>query len=258
MEEEFLTLEREFDARLGVFAIDTGSEKKVIYRGNERFPFASTYKALAAGALLQQISFNDLEQIIIYKKEDLITYSPITAQYVEKGMTLKEIADAAIRYSDNTAGNILFKKLGGPPGFERALRDIGDKVTISNRFEPELNDSVPGDHRDTSTPRALATSFQAYTTTDLLPAKKREILNGWLRENTTGDTLIRAGVLKGWVTGDKSGAGSFGTRNDLAIVWPPDSEPFIIAILSRRDTEYAKYTDALIVKATKSIIKALS
>ncbi len=36
----------------------------------------------------------------------------------------------------------------------------------------------------------------------------------------TGDELIRAGVPSDWIVADKSGAGSYGTRNDIAIVTP--------------------------------------
>ncbi|MBL2486664.1 class A beta-lactamase, partial [Klebsiella pneumoniae] len=46
---EFSQLEKKYDARLGVYAIDTGTNQTISYRPNERFAFASTYKALAAG-----------------------------------------------------------------------------------------------------------------------------------------------------------------------------------------------------------------
>jgi beta-lactamase class A len=257
IEEAFTQLESEFDARLGVYAIDTETEKSIAYRADERFAFASTYKALAAGAMLKQKSLNDLDEIITYTKDDLVTYSPITEKHVDTGMSLRDIADAAIRYSDNTAGNLLLKELGGPAGFETALREIGDKVTESDCFEPDLNFTVPADSRDTSTPRALATSLQVFVASDLLPSEKRALMTDLLVGNTTGDTLIRAGVPEGWVVGDKSGAGTYGTRNDIAIVWPPNRDPIIIAILSDRSTEDAAYDDALIAEAAKFVINAL-
>lgn len=130
-------------------------------------------------------------------------------------------------------------------------------VTESDRFEPDLNFIVPGDTRDTSTPRALATSLQTYVISDLLPSEKQALIKDWLVGNTTGDTLIRAGVPKDWVVGDKSGAGSYGTRNDIAIVWPPDRDPIVIAILSDRNIEDATYDDALIAEAAKIVINAL-
>ncbi|GEL05982.1 class A beta-lactamase [Rummeliibacillus stabekisii] len=255
--EAFKKLESEFDARLGVYAIDTKTKKSISYQSDERFAFASTYKALATGAMLKQKSMKDLDKIITYTKEDLVTYSPITEKYVDTGMTVKDIATAAIRYSDNTAGNLLFNELGGPNGFEKALRKMGDKVTQSNRLEPELNLTTPGDLRDTSTPRALASNLQKFVIGDVLPTKKKALLTDLLVGNATGDTLIRAGVPKDWVVADKSGAGGYGTRNDIAVVWPPDRKPIVIAILSSRNTKDATYDDALIAKAAKVVVNAL-
>ncbi|MFB9759913.1 class A beta-lactamase, partial [Ectobacillus funiculus] len=155
------------------------------------------------------------------------------------------------RYSDNTAGNLLLQKLGGPNGFEKALRQIGDNVTEVDRFETDLNSAIPGDIRDTSTARALATNLKAFTVDDVLPNDKCTILTDWMRGNTTGDELIRAAVPKGWEVGDKTGAGDYGTRNDIAIVWPPNRDPIIIAILSTQDTKNATYNNELIAKAAK-------
>lgn len=253
---KFMQLEKKFDARLGVYAIDTGTNRKVFYRPDERFAYTSTYKALAAGAVLKQKSMDELDEIITYSREDLVTYSPITEQYMDTGMTLREICDAAIRYSDNTAGNLLLEELGGPEGFEHALRQIGDHVTEADRFETELNSAIPGDIRDTSTARALATNMKALTVDHVLPNDKRSILTDWMKGNTTGDELIRAAVPEGWEVGDKTGAGAYGTRNDIAIVWPPNRDPIIIAILSSRDTENATYDNELIAKAAKLVLNS--
>lgn len=257
IDREFEELESKFDARLGVYAIDTGTNRKVAYRPNERFAYASTYKALAAGAVLQQNSIDKLNEVITYTNGDLVTYSPITAKHVDTGMTLGEICEAAVRYSDNTAGNLLLEKLGGPEGFETALRKIGDNVTQVDRYETDLNSAVPGDKHDTSTPKALATDLKAFTVGNVLPTDKRTILTDWMRGNATGDALIRAGAPTGWEVDDKSGAGSYGTRNDIAIVWPPHRAPIVITILSTRDTQNATYDNALIAEAAQVALNAL-
>ncbi|PFR46767.1 class A beta-lactamase [Bacillus cereus] len=253
---EFSQLEKKFDARLGVYAIDTGTNQKISYRPNERFAFASTYKALAAGVLLQQNSTKKLDEVITYKKEDLVDYSPVTEKHVDTGMTIGQIAEAAVRYSDNTAGNILFHQIGGPKGYENALRQMGDRVTMSDRFETELNEAIPGDIRDTSTAKTIATNLKAFTVGNALPAEKREILTEWMKGNATGDKLIRAGVPTDWVVADKSGAGSYGTRNDIAIVWPPNRAPIIIAILSSKDEKGATYDNQLIAEAAEVVVNA--
>lgn len=257
IKDDFAKLEDKFDSKLGVFALDTGTNQTVVYHPDERFAYASTHKALAVGALLQQKSIEDLNQRITYTCDDLVNYNPITEKHVDTGMTLKELADASIRYSDNTAANLILKELGGPTGFKKILDEIGDNVTNPERYEPELNEVNPGETYDTSTPRALATSLQAFTLGDTLPAEKRELLIDWMKRNTTGDALIRAGVPKGWEVADKTGSGSYGTRNDIGIIWPPKGDPIVLAVLSSRDKKDADYNDKLIAEATKEVIKAL-
>ncbi|SDC15719.1 beta-lactamase class A [Terribacillus halophilus] len=257
-QEPFADLEKTYDAHLGVYAVDTGSGKTVAYRENERFGFASTHKALSAAVLLQQNSLEDLNKKIMYTSDDLVNYNPITEKHVKSGMTLKELAEASVSYSDNTAANLIFEEIGGPAGLKQALRDIGDQVTEPARIEPELNNVKPGETQDTSTPKALAESLRAFTLEDSLSPENRQLLIDWLKGNTTGDNLIKAGVPKEWEVGDKTGAGSYGTRNDIAILWPPDSEPIVMAIMSSRDEADASYDDALIAEAAQEVVSMLS
>jgi beta-lactamase class A len=258
LDPQFVQLEKDFGARLGVYAIDTGSGREIKYRGEERFAFASTFKALAAGAVLKQSTDEQLHAVINYTNDELVTYSPVTEKHVQTGMTLSEISEAAIRYSDNTAGNLMLKQLGGPEGFEKILRELGDKVTSPVRYETELNEAIPGDTRDTSTPKALAGTLQKLTLGDVLPQEKRSMLINWMLGNETGDKLIRAGAPKDWVVADKSGAGSYGTRNDIAVIWPANGDPIVMAILSSTDKQDATYDNALIEKAAKVALDALT
>ncbi|SDW26261.1 beta-lactamase class A [Marininema mesophilum] len=254
---DFYQLEDKFNAKLGIYALDTGTGQTVTYRSDERFAYASTHKALAVGALLQQKSIKDLDQKITYTRDDLVSNSPITEKHVDTGMTLKELSDASLRYSDNTADNLILKQLGGPSGFKKSLRKMGDKVTNPKRYEPELNDVKPGEIRDTSTPRALATTLQAFTLGDALPAKKQGMLVDWMKRNTTGDALIRAGVPDNWEVADKTG-GADGIRNDIAIIWPPKKDPIVLSILTRsRDIKSSENNDKLIAQATKKVVDAL-
>ncbi|WP_085994163.1 class A beta-lactamase [Oceanobacillus senegalensis] len=254
----FRQLEDEYDARLGIYALDTGTNQTVKHREDERFAYGSTHKALSVGVLLQQNNLNELDQTITFTYDDLVNYNPITEKHVDTGMTLREISDAAIRHSDNTAANLILEQIGGPEGFKEALRKIGDDVTNPERIEPELNEVEPGETQDTSTPEALATSLQAFTTGDALPSEKQDLLIDWLKRNTTGDALIRAGVPEGWEVGDKTGSASYGTRNDIAIIWPPNGDPIFLAVLSSRDQKDAESDDELIEKATEEVFNILT
>ncbi|MCX4391855.1 class A beta-lactamase [Streptomyces sp. NBC_00053] len=256
---QFEDLERKYDARLGVYAIDTGTGREVTHNDAERFAHASTFKALAAGAVLHKYSLGGMDEVIKYSKKDLVSDSPVSERHVGTGMSLSALCDAAVRFSDNTAANLLLDRLGGPRGLDAVLADIGDDVTRMEHREPELNRWSPGATSDTSTPRALAGDLRAFVLGDLLGNGERAQLTKWLRTNTTGAELIRAGMPRGWVVGDKTGSGgTYGTRNDIAVVWRPDGAPVVVAILSNRFQEDAEYDNALIAEAASVVAEALS
>jgi beta-lactamase class A len=161
-------LEAEFDARLGVFAVDTGTGWTVEHRADEPFAYASTHKALSAAAVL-------------------------------------------------------------------------DRAEPQHRGQPAARPPRrPGGVR-AGAPR------RAYLLDGALEPADRDLLTGWMRENTTGATLIEAGVPAGWEVADKSGGGGYGTRNDIAVVWPPDGAP------GADDG----YDDALVARAAAVVADAL-
>ena len=146
---------------------------------------------------------------------------------------------------------------GGFYVLQRDLRGIGDQTTNSDRDEPSVNTAVPGDPRDTSTARALGTDLERFVLGHLLTPGRRALLTGWLRRNTTGGPYIRAGVPAGWTVGDKTGNGDWGTRNDIAIAWPPHGAPVVISVLSSRGSATATSDDALIADATRTALADL-
>ncbi|MEU9702235.1 class A beta-lactamase [Streptomyces sp. NPDC047981] len=257
--ERLRELEGAYGARLGVYAVDTGSGREIAYNDAVRFPYASTFKALAAGAVLRGRGDADMERVVRYSRSDLVAPSPVTERHVDTGMTLEELCDAAVRSGDNTAANLLLDELGGPAALDAVLEELGDTVTRVVRREPELNRWAPGDTRDTSTPRALAQDLRAFVLGDALRPPQRAQLTRWLRTSTTGAELTRAGVPSGWVVGDKSGAGStYGARNDIAVLWPPGRAPIVLAVLSHRHRPDADYDNRLIADTARAVTRALS
>lgn len=258
-EAEFARLEERYDARLGLFAVDTGTGRTLGHRADERFAFASTYKALAAGALLARTSDADLDAVVTWRAGDLVAHSPVTGEHVEDGLPLRDLARAAVTVSDNTAANLLLARLGGPAGLQQELRGLGDEVTTVDSGEPAVNDVEPGDLADTSTPAAMAGSLRAYATGTALAPEDRAQLVAWLRAGTTGDDLVRAGVPQGWVVGDKSGhAGRYGNQGDVAVVWPPGGRaPWVLAVLTDRAAVDAPSEAALLAEATRVVVQRL-
>lgn len=251
-------LEEKYDATLGVYALDTKSGRDIAFRQDDRFAYASTSKALLAGAVLAQATDAELDATVSYTADDLVSYSPVLEAHVSDGLPLREVVAAAVRKSDNTAANLLFRELGGAPAFEERLRALGDDTTDVARTEPALNEAVPGDIRDTSTPRALAHALRSYTLGNALSPERRALLMDDMTGNATGDPLIRAGVPAEWTVADKSGAAAYGTRNDIAIVQIPKREPIVMVIMSRRSEPDAAYDNALVADAARALAAAFA
>ncbi|WIB32146.1 class A beta-lactamase [Curtobacterium sp. MCSS17_005] len=254
----FAALERRYDARLGVAAIDTGSGRTIAHRAGERFAFASTVKVFIAAAVLDASSDADLATVVHYDRGDLLEYAPVTREHVDTGMTVRELVDAALRSSDNTAANLLVERLGGLGAVERWLRGIGDRTTSVDRVEPDLNQAIPGDRRDTTTPERFAADLRTVLLGDALDAADRRVLREAMLGNTTGDATIRAGVDPSWRVADKTGTASYGVRNDIAVVTPPGRDPVVLVVMTSRADAGAEPSDALVAAATRTAVAGLS
>jgi beta-lactamase class A len=219
--------------RLGVFVRDTGGGATIEHRADERFPMCSTFKLLTAAAALKRVDdgAERLDRTIAYGSNDLLEYAPITKAHVaEGGMTVADLCAAAIDWSDNTAGNLVLQSIGGPAGFTAFARSLGDAVTRLDRNEPSLNESLPGDPRDATSPRAMAASMQKVLVGNVLSDGSRGQLQDWLINDKVGDKRLRAGLPPSWRIGDKTGTGDRGSTNAVAIIWPPGRAPLIAAV----------------------------
>ncbi|PYY50348.1 class A beta-lactamase [Curtobacterium sp. MCBD17_023] len=253
-ERAFAALETEHHARLGVVAIDTGSGVGVAHRADERFAFASAAKVFIAATVLDAAAPDDLDAVVPIGQGDVLSYAPVTGQHVGSGMTVRALLAAMVRSSDNTAANLLVARVGGPAAVQRWLRGIGDDVTRVDRVEPDLNEAVPGDERDTTTPAQFAADLRTVLLGALDP-DDRALLVGLMRGTTTGAGTIRAGVPEGWTVADKTGTGSYGVRNDVGIVTPPGRDPIVLVVMTGHDTADAEPDDALVAAATRTALR---
>jgi len=253
-------IEERTGARIGVAALDTGAGKRLDYRSEERFPMCSTFKFLAAAAVLKRVDDGQdkLDRFVSYSEKDILEYAPVTKAHVpEGGMKLGALCAAAIEQSDNTAGNLLLDTIGGPVGLTKFARSIGDETTRLDRNEPELNSASPGDERDTTTPAAMCAEMQRLLMGNVLSESSRHQLEDWLQHNETGAQLIRAGVSKTWTMGDKTGRCGNGATNDVAIIRPPDRAPIFVAIYSIGSTSSADDRAAIVAEAARAVVETL-
>jgi beta-lactamase class A len=254
--DELARIERDSGGRLGVALRDTGSGEQVELHGSDAFPMCSTFKLLASAAVLRRVDEGreKLERRIVYTKSDLVTYSPATKKHVRDGMTLAQLCEAAMTLSDNTAGNLLLAAIGGPAGVTAFARSLGDPVTRLDRIETALNEAIPGDPRDTTTPLAMLDNVHKLALGDALSEASRKHLTGWLLGSKTGEGRLRAGLPPTWRVGDKTGSGERGTTNEIGVAWPQNGAPVVFAIYLTNTRAAAKDRNATLAAVGRALM----
>ncbi|MFB7723850.1 class A beta-lactamase [Nocardia sp. NPDC056100] len=255
----FGELETRFGARVGVFGVSMGSGATVAYRSDERFAYCSTFKAIAAAAVLAKNPLEYLDTRVMFSRDAIRSISPVTQDRVDTGMTVGELCDAAVRFSDGTAGNLLLDQIGGTAGFNAYLRSLGDDVGKMVNYEPELNNVAPGDDSDTTTPRAIADNFRALLLGSALPEDRRAKLSDWLERSLTGAKRIKAGAPQGVTVRSKTGTGNYGRANDVGVVTRPDGATWVLAIMTDRvrDGYDSQPSEDLIAESARKVFAAL-
>ena len=221
--------------RLGLHALDSQSGKRWGLDDNSRYPMCSTFKLPLAAALLWQVDRKafTLDHNLVIEAKDLLPNSPVVDAKLTAGvdsMTIRDLCAAAVTQSDNAAANVLLDGIGGPSALTAFFRAIGDETSRLDRKEPALNQNVPGDQRDTTTPRAMVDSLLRIFTQDVLSIPSRALLLDWMVASRTGLDRVRAGLPKSWNPGDKTGTGESGAFNDLVIAFPPSRRPVFVAV----------------------------
>ena len=258
--EELSELERRSGGRLGLAAVDTSTGRRIVHRAEERFALCSTFKMLAAGAVLARVDRGEerLDRRVVFAAGDLVANSPVTQRHVgAPGMTIAELCEAGIGWSDNTAGNLMLASFGGPAALTAYARRLGDPLTRLDRVETALNEARPGDPRDTTSPSAMLGNMRRLLVEDALSTQSREQLIEWLVASKTGGQRLRAGFPADWKVGDKTGTGENGSANDVAVAWPPGRPPILVAAYFTESTIADAARNAVIADAGRIVARAL-
>lgn len=254
--------EQDLSARLGFFMHDLQSGITYAHEADTRFPLNSTFKLFACAALLSRVEEGtiDLEKSIDLRDVPIETWSPAVQSLLDAGhssASLAELCTMMLAVSDNTAANLVLAEIGGPAGFTRFMRSVGDDVTRLDRWEPELNEGLPGDARDTTTPRAIGLSLEKLLLGQALQDASRDVLRQWLAGHSVADDLFRAALPGTWSIADRTGAGGHGTRGIVAVLYPPDREPIVATLFMRDANVSIDERNAAIARVGKAIVKSV-
>ena len=242
-----------------MYAVNFESRRTVSRLDGEMFAMCSTFKTYACARVLQMVERGErsLDQMVMVEPDGIVANSPVTGPRAGGEMTLAELCQAMLQVSDNTAANLVLRTIGGPQAITAFARSIGDDRTRLDRWETELNSAVPGDPRDTSTPYALGNGFRRLLAGDVLAPPQRQRLEDWMRANQTSS--MRAGLPPGWTSADKTGSGDYGSTNDVGIVYGPEGQRILLALMtrSRADDPNSENLRPLIGELTSVVLPSL-
>ena len=225
-------IEKQLDARIGVSIYDATRNHLWHYNGDTRFPLMSTFKTLACAKLLADVErgLQSFDTSSVITTNAIISWSPITEQLVGESISLIQACAAAMTMSDNTATNIVLTGINGPKALTQFMRSIGDDVTRLDRVEPDLNEALNDDIRDTTTPNAIVKSLHLLLFGNVLSENSKALLKQWMIDNKVADSLLRSVIPESWSIADRSGAGGSGSRGITAMVWSDEHPPLMISI----------------------------
>jgi beta-lactamase class A len=248
--------ERETGGRAGLYAENLSTGRKIGWRADERFVMCSTFKASLAAFVLARVDRGEerLDAMVPFGDKDLQPYAPVARQHLAKSeMSIAQMCEGAVEFSDNTCANLLLARSGGPAALTAFCKSNGDTVTQLDHYEPELNWSPPGDPHDTTTPAAMAGNLQRFVLGKVLSPGSRERLTGWMLGSKTGDKRLRAGLPKDWKIGDKTGNNGKDACGDIAVVWPKPDVAVVVCAYTQGGTPSPAQTETLFAEIGRMV-----
>lgn len=263
LDDSFKKLQDKYGGKIGVYSINNSNESLIGYNENYHFPICSVFKFLLVGAVLDKDMQNEgfLNKKILITKKDIanLGYTPVTGKNVGKYLTIYQLCFAAI-LSDNAAGNILIKQIGGLSKLNQFTKKLGDENTIINNYEPKVNNTTPESNINKTTPKNITQDINELIFGNTLDDKHKNIFIKWLQDNNTGTNRIAFNAPKDWIVGDKTGTcGEYGSTNDVAILWSPNQKNSIAlgVLYTNPEDKNAKNNEKIIQEATKLITNSI-
>jgi beta-lactamase class A len=251
-------LERAHGGRLGVAALDLATGRRIEHRADERFAFCSTCKTLASALTVHRVDRNEdhLDRVLAFTAADMVHVSPVCqasldANHGRGALTIAQLCEATIQVSDSTAFNLLVREAGGLGALTGYLRSLGDSTTHMDRLELHLNAAIPGDVRDTTSPRAMRDTLQQFMLGDAFSAAMRAQFVTWHLGTQTGAGRLRAGLPTDWTLAHKTGTSGNGVVNDIGVAFPPAKAPVVIAVYYADTTAPTERCEAVIAEVAR-------
>ncbi|MBD2117400.1 MULTISPECIES: serine hydrolase [Microcystis] len=213
----------------GALFIDLDNGAYANFRGDTIFAAASTIKIPILVAFFEDVDAGKirLDETLVATKDVLASGSG-DMQYlgVNKTYTALETATKMNVISDNTATNMLIKRMGGKEALNQRFQAWGLTSTVINNALPDLEGT------NTTSPRDLVTILGKVNQGELLSLRSRDRLLNIMQETRTR-TLLPQGIEKAADIAHKTGdIGSM--LADAGIIDMPNGKRYLGAVMVKR------------------------
>ena len=181
------------DLDVSAFFLSIDNQVYAEIKSEKRLSAASSIKVPILIILLRMLDREEVswDERLTLTKDTIGSGSGWMAyQEIGEEFPIFEVASEMIRVSDNTATNLLIKKLGGIEMVNQKFKEIGLKNTQINNYLPDLGGTNITSTKDLSLAMALVDSGY------LLNMSSRDIFREIMQKSKT-NTLIPAGILRG-------------------------------------------------------------
>jgi beta-lactamase class A len=285
---------------LGVGLMNLESGEVWTFNGDRRFPMQSVAKAILGAVVLGEVDAGRLsldDSVTLAENDISPPFSPIAEAWPARTTyTIGELLVAAVGGSDNTAADMLMRRVGGPGAVTAWLAQHHIDGVRVDRYERELQPEIGGlesfrigwkgdafarqlaaapvpqraamlraylkDPRDTATPRGMLAFLRQLQAGELLsPASTKRLLR-IMTETKSGPGRIKAGLPDGARLAHKTGTartdlGVNPAVNDVGIITLPDGRSYALAVYLSGATLNAAGREAVIADVTRAVVRAV-
>jgi beta-lactamase class A len=228
------------DLKPGVFMIDLDKGNYYTLNGDQVFAAASTIKVPVLIAFFQDVDAGRvrLDEIMTMEVGDMVDnsgemqFSPPGTKY-----TALEVASNMIITSDNTATNMMIRRLGGIEKLNQRFRQWGLQQTVIKNMLPDLAGT------NTVTPKELTTLLTAVSQGQLISMASRDRALGIMRQTET-DTLLPSALGAGATISHKTGDIK-SMVGDTGVIDMPSGKRYVITALVQRPDNDSRAQDLI-------------
>lgn len=285
---------------LGVGLMNLESGEHFTFNGDRRFPMFSVFKAPLGAATLAEVDARrlTLDEAVVLDEQDLSPPLSAVADAfpARRDYTLRQMLHAAVVDSDNTAADVVMKRIGGPGAVtawlsskrlpeirvDRYERELAPEAYGMASFRPAWKgpgfraayDAVPDarkmaamrafltDPRDTATPRATLDFLARLDQGELLSPASTRLLIQMMRETPRAGDRLKAGFPADSVFAHKPGTSGLDLGislafNDVGILTLADRRSYAVAAYLSGSTATMEAQAALFAELGRLVTRSI-